>query len=301
MAVHLFLLLPHVRLAENSERCDGCLYSDVDERNADCLNTSISELSLLEEYMAAERDLKTYYDGFVLKELSEYLEAFNPEFPQVQTDLLMHLLVYPSNLCSADWWDDRNSDENFIVYINNRTIKNDILSEVCSRVGKFVLPQPLLVNISAIDGNVLYCQSITTPDKPEKGFKLDITPMCASDVIVSMESVRYPRREYSHNIKHDRTDGYASKLQCTRPKAAHMLHVGVGKESWLIWAYDDETDTFMAYRCEDKNDAGIKWHAYTPSPHDDVRRKNMREDFLSFIKDVALKYKSQESNHGIQD
>lgn len=45
MAVHLFLLLPHVRLEENSERCDGCLYSDVDERNADCLNTSISELS----------------------------------------------------------------------------------------------------------------------------------------------------------------------------------------------------------------------------------------------------------------
>lgn len=125
--------------------------------------------------------------------------------------------------------------------------------------------------------------------------------MCASSVIVSMEAVRYPRREYKHNIKHDKTDGHASTLQCTIPKAADMLHVGVGKEQWQIWAYDDETDTYMAYRCEDKNDAGVKWHAYTPSPQNDVRRKNMRADFLSFIKDVALKYKFLKSSHGIQE
>ena len=295
MAVHLFLLLPKVCLNEASEIGCGDLYRDLNEKNTEELNSCISELSTLEKYLAAERELYTYYDGSVLRELSEYTDAFRAEFPSVEMDLLMNMLVLPGNLRSADWREERVSNDSFSVYVNQGLITDDMLSEIYCRVVKGCLPEPLPVNMAGIKKDALYCR--LAEGEPKEAFKLKLMPMKAPDVIISMKDVRYPRREYCHNPKHDKANGYISGLSCTKQKAEYLLHVGIGEKNnpCLLWAYDDETDTYTAYRCEDKNGEGIRWHAYTPSPENDEKRKNMQSEFLSFVKNVALKYGDQES------
>lgn len=294
MAVHLFILLPAARSNGGDNTDNNHPYFDIDENLSERLSVSISELSIFEKYVAAENDLKTYYDKTVVEELSKIVNEFRSEFPQVETELLMNLLVYPSNLNSVEWQDERISDESTnAVYVRHCTLKDDILSEAGYRVRKGHRPEPLLVNMSAMEETPLYCQM---PDEaPGSFFIIKSSPMKAAELIVNMKEVREPRREYCHNKKHDKPNDFVSGLISSKQKAEQMVHVGIGMEQWLIWAYDDDTETYMAYRCDDKNSDGKRWHAYTPLPENDKRRRNLKPDFLSFMKKVAQIYKSRQS------
>lgn len=287
MAVHLFILLPDVRTDDKAGRECGCLYHNLEGIN-EVFNNQIAELELFEKYVIAERDLKTYYDSDIVTALSDIVSNFRGDFPQVETDLLMDLLAHTSNLKAINWKDERVSEDSIRVYANRVVLKNDILSEAVCRAKRDITPKPLLINMSAISAKHLHCQ--IAGETHSEAIKLPLTPMYAVEVTVKLKESRHPQREYCHNDKHNLPDGYISSLESTREMAAHMLQVAVGEEKNQLWAYDVDTNTYAAYRSEDKNDEGKKWHAYTPRPEIDRRRKNLSTRFLHFLQAVSAKH-----------
>ena len=287
MAVKLYLLWPEIRDASTSHYEGKDLLRSVDNWNGSDINYCLQQLWKVSDYLHAETDLVTYYDVDNLEELVHWLTNLRDEYPHVEADNLLLLVAQGNALNAVDWIQERVSPPDVSIHAQQCCLGSHILTEACWCSAHNNEPKPILLNAMALSLRDSVIKYQFASDSNEIIRKLECTPVDAVAIIINIGKKRYKQRTYCHNEKHNMPNGYISPTISTRKMLNKMVHVAIGTEENLIWAYDEETNTFSAFRSEDKCTEKIKWHGYTPEEGDE-RRRNLSLDFLDFLRNIAL-------------